>query len=287
VSATLGQTAKKVLKQPAFLVTFVVLLIAAVSLNAATQFLKLHFKKQAVPLAHPLEDIHTTIGSWVCVSKDVLSEDVEQELGTHDYVMRYYIKRSAITPGELAEIEGLRDYKKQIDKLGQLRNKYQGKLDRNIISFAVTYYTGAADTVPHIPERCYTAGGFEPTDADSQTWDVKTPQIPTGKLPVRYISFDDQSATSGQLEKTRSKLNVAYFFHCNGGYTSESGAVRLKLQNLFVRYGYFAKIELMVKEPDRDAAAESIRDFLRSGLVDVENCMPDWNAVEAAAKAKS
>ena len=115
---------------------------------------------------------------------------------------------------------------------------------------------------------------------------MKTPQLPDGKLPVRYVSFDDQTTNDGQLEK-RAKLNVAYFFHCNGGYTSESGAVRLKLQNLFVRYGYFAKIELMVKEPDREVAAEAMQDFLRSGLAEVEHCLPDWNALEAAAKAKS
>ena len=68
--------------------------------------------------------------------------------------MRYYVKRTAVTPGELAEFEKARDYKEQIEKLGKLRAKYQGKLDHHIISFAVTYYTGAADTVPHIPERC-------------------------------------------------------------------------------------------------------------------------------------
>ena len=28
---------------------------------------------------------------------------------------------------------------------------------------AITYYTGLVDTVPHVPEKCYVADGFEPT----------------------------------------------------------------------------------------------------------------------------
>jgi len=33
---------------------------------------------------------------------------------------------------------------------------------------------------------------------------------------------------------------VGYFFHCNGGYTPSSVAVRGKLQNLFEKHGYYA-----------------------------------------------
>lgn len=285
MNQSFAQASKRVLKQPAFLVTFVVLLIAAVSLNAATQFLKLHFRKLPVALAHPLEDIHTTLGSWVCVSKDQLADDIEQELGTKEYVMRYYIRRSAVSPSELAVFDDTHLTPQQrAEKLGQLRAKYRGALDKNIISMAVTYYTGKADTVPHIPERCYTADGFEPTDSKTETWDVKTPQLPDGRLPVRYISFDDEATAGGRVNPVHS--NVAYFFNCDGSYTSESGAVRVKLQNLFARYGYFAKIECMVREADRNVAADSIQDFLRSGLPEVEHCLPDWAAVEAANKGK-
>jgi hypothetical protein len=77
---------------------------------------------------------------------------------------------------------------------------------------------------------------------------------------------------------------VAYFFHTNGVYTSESGDVRLKLQNLLARYGYYAKVELMVQSKDREAAKEAMQDFLRSALPEVEHCLPDWAAVERMAK---
>src|SRR5947209_4384351 len=195
MSSPIGQASKTIFKQPAFIIAFGVLLVAAVSINAATQFLKLHFKKEPVPLAHPLSDIHMEMPEvapkWVCISNDTLSEDVEQELGTHEYIMRFYVRRSAIAADELARFAGMADNHERMNWLGELRRRYKGALDKNLISFAVTYYTGKADTVAHIPERCYTADGYEPTDSKTEVWDVKTPQLPNGRLPVRYISFDD------------------------------------------------------------------------------------------------
>jgi hypothetical protein len=271
------------LKQPAFIVAFIVLMVAAVSLNAATRFMKLHFKKESVALAHPLDDIHMklppTFPAWVCVSKDQLGEEVEQELGTRQYVFRYYVRHSALKPDELAHFEGL-DNPKRMEYLTQLRSKRD--LQNDIINFAVTYYTGKADTVAHIPERCYTADGYEPTELGNDVWNVKTPQLKDGRLPVRYITFDDSNISEGRVG-SQQKKNVAYFFHTNGIYTSESRDVRLKLQNLLARYGYYAKVELLVQSKDREAAKEAMQDFLRSALPEVENCLPDWAAVERMA----
>ena len=50
----LSTALKRLSRQPSFIVAFLVLLVAAVTLNAATQFLKLHFKKLPVPLARRL-----------------------------------------------------------------------------------------------------------------------------------------------------------------------------------------------------------------------------------------
>jgi hypothetical protein len=89
---------------------------------------------------------------------------------------------------------------------------------------------------------------------------------------------------------------VAYFFHCNGGYEPNPVGVRVKLQNLFERHGYYAKVELMTDEPARAVtvtgpAAEaqkaeaakkaqaSMADLLASALPEVERCLPDWAAV--------
>ncbi len=268
----LGLSLKRVARQPVFVVAFAILLLAAVSLNAATQFLKLHFKKMPVPLAHSLDDIPTTLGKWVCVSQDEIADEIEQELGTKQYIMRYYVNSTALLPGELKQFDG-KNSKDRGKVLNDLRMKYKTKLDHAIISFAVTYYTGKADTVAHIPERCYTADGYEPSRAETETWDVKTKQTPDGKLDLRYITFDDQTATASV------KKNVAYTFHVNGGYNSDPTRVRMALQNLFERYGYYTKVEMMVQDQDPDAARAAMQDFLTSALPQVERCLPDWNAL--------
>jgi hypothetical protein len=282
-AASIAKAGRKALGQPSFLLAFVVLLVAALTLNATTQFLKLHFKKLPVPLARPLNDVPNKLGSWVCISKDQLSEDVEQELNATEYIMRFYVRRSALMPEELQSFEG-KDYDQRLKKLNELRAQYKGDLDKSIISLAVTFNTGKADTVAHIPERCYTADGYEPTDSKTEDWDVGTtqamPNHQPGHLDVRYISFDDQTG------RNHVKKNVAYFFHVNGHYESNPAYVRGELANLFAKYGYFAKVELMVQTDDRDMAAESMRDFLHSALPEIEQCWPDWKKISAQGSAK-
>jgi hypothetical protein len=98
--------------------------------------------------------------------------------------------------------------------------------------------------------------------------------------------------------------HVAYFFHCNGGYEPNPVAVRVKLQNLFERHGYYAKVELMSDEPARatalatgaeaDAkraasatkAQAAMADLLTAALPKVEQCLPDWNEVKGASARK-
>ena len=260
---------KTLARQPSFIVAFAVLFLAAVGLNGATQFMKLHFKKLPVPLTRSLDTIPVKIGTWVCISQDQLTDEVQQELATDKYIMRYYVNAAVVEKDDIAEFDN-KTNKEAMGLLQKLRFKYHGKLDRAIISFAVTYYTGKADTVAHIPERCYTADGYEPTDAKNEPWDLKDAQSPDGKLDVRYISFEDQA---GSQSVTR---NVAYFFHANGNYTADPKAVRIALQSLFRKYGYYAKIELMVQDKDREASGEAMRNFLVSALPEVEKCLPDY-----------
>ncbi len=265
----IGAAIKRMMKQPSFVVAFVVLLLAAVSLNATTQFLQLHFKKLPVPLAHSLETIPTTVGSWVNVMKDQLSDEVQQELGTEKYIMRCYVDTSVVSKDDLLAFEG-KDNVRRMVELGKLRDKYHRTIDSAIISFAVTYYTGKADTVAHIPERCYTADGYEPTETETEMWDLKSERWTKHNPGVRYISFEDQAGTA------RVRKNVAYFFHVNGEYQSDPKWVRIALQNLFQKHGYYSKVEVMV-QGDREKAAVAMKDFLTKALPEVEKCLPDWS----------
>jgi hypothetical protein len=158
-----------------------------------------------------------------------------------------------------------------------------------VLSLAITYYTGKVDTVPHVPDRCYVADGFQPSKYDVKRWDLGeySPGVPR-QVPVRFIDFEDQTSREQQ------NRCVTYFFHANGEYNDSPLEVRQKLQSLLERYGYFAKIEVMTllpprtgaataeresrHEQDREAAAAAVRRFLTAALPAVEGLLPDWNA---------
>jgi hypothetical protein len=141
-----------------------------------------------------------------------------------------------------------------------------------VVNVAVTYYTGLVDTVAHIPDRCYIADGYQPSRYEQPTWLIET-ESGTRPLQVRLINFEVQTGFS---KVTRS---VSYFFHVNGRYESDPLGVRRSLQNLFERYGYYAKVELMTLLPNPDESARVMTDFLSVALPEIEKSWPDWNRV--------
>ena len=157
---------------------------------------------------------------------------------------------------------------------------------RAVLNVAVTYYTGLVDTVAHVPDRCYVADGFEPTNPEQMRWNCLpaegTPEsLATAgaggekrPLEVRYITFEDQN--SARQAETR---NVAYFFNANGRYAANPLDVRVILQNLRERYGYYAKVELMNLTKDRAGSTAAMADFLSSAMPALQECLPDWDAV--------
>ena len=146
------------------------------------------------------------------------------------------------------------------------------------INMGITYYTGLVDTVAHVPDRCYIADGFEPTDYDFPKWTLPA----TGRqLGVRFINFQDSSG------KARVDRSVAYFFHVDGHYASNPLDVRLSLENLFEKYGYYEKVELMTLDPDdanHDRSVRTMTTFLDSALGEVEKSLPDWNKLHPTTK---
>jgi hypothetical protein len=171
--------------------------------------------------------------------------------------------------------------KDRADRLIQLRNKNNNA----VLTVAVTYYTGKVDTVPHVPERCYVADGFQPQVFDKRDWALGT--LANGQartVPVRFIDFEDQTSRGAQ------NRCVGYFFHANGKYEEDPDVVRVRLQNLLERYAYFAKIEVMtllpprpgtaandsLKNKDRANAEAAMQNFLTSALPEIEKLLPDW-----------
>jgi hypothetical protein len=280
---------KQSLKRPTFAIVLVVLLVGAIGIEGASRTLQLHFRKEAMPLRakEGLAALPMQLGSWICVPEPhTVNADLEHELGTDKYVFRTYVDLSAMSGGAPVTT---RDAVLGLDKLtpqerdSQL-NQIRNRNNNAVISFAVTYYTGKVDTVPHVPDRCYVADGFQPTLYDIRKWTLGNyaPGVPR-QVKSRFIDFEDQTARGGQ------NRCVAYFFHVNGEYQEDPKQVRLRLQNLFERYGYFAKIEVMTllpmrpgtaekdpqKEKDREKASDAMQKFLTAALPEVEKLLPD------------
>jgi hypothetical protein len=257
---------------PHFIVALVILGISAIGLNAATQMLQLHFKKIPVALRHELDDpeggMAERIGPWQMVSLDApLDAETETMLGTKEYVFRDYVDTRKVSKSDLDEFN-----EKSPSERQQLVRVLQQRHPEAVINIAVTYYTGLVDTIPHVPEICYVADGYVPTKPPADyDWAIPSPLLTDGqKLPVRFISFDDQTPTQ------RLRRNVAYFFQTQGVYEANPTLVRLHLQALTQRANYFAKVELMNQVADHDRAVAMMQDFLTAALPDVERCLPDY-----------
>lgn len=275
----------RLLRQPSFVIVAVVLLGAALGLNVAVSAMKLHFKKEPVELARPLGAIAPTLGDWVQVSQDQpLDHEMQDVLGTDQYIFRDYVNARDV-PG-VAERFRDKSHRERQDELARIRQQFPDA----VISLSVTYYTGMVDTVAHVPDRCVTADGYEPKEYTTPQWPIARDLPPSAKplgpnrepsdnVEVRYINFEDQT---GARKYPRS---ISYFFHSNGKFISSPLGVRDELANLFVRKGYYAKVETMTTIADTKVSAERTADFLAAAMPEVHKCMPDWAKVVAGEKA--
>jgi len=297
----------RVLRQPRFLIAAVVLLVSAVGLNAATQFLQLHFRKQRVELRVPslgdpaqgvaavLDGDKVAAGRWIQLTKDeVLSSDVEYMLGTKEHISRDYVDGRALArlgdvtafvgkpPADRVKIAA--DMRNQsAEERARFIDEVRRAAPEAVVKLHVAYYTGLVDTVAHIPDRCYVADGYEPTSTPASVhgpFGTRADGSPRD-ADFRFIHFEDQT---GQGRIPRS---VGYLFHVNGEYQSNPLVVRSRLQQLTQKYGYYAKVELMITGAGKDVrnkdvpakAQAAMKDFMTVALPEIERVLPDWNQV--------
>jgi hypothetical protein len=300
----------RVLKQPAFLIVCGILLLAAVTLNASVHYMQLYFKKEPVPQPRDFHELPPIMGHWMQISLDErLDKEVEDYLATDKYVYRDYIQvdrcgadllmyldRGGKESADLDESAAARGaaitsafntafFDQRVKMINDALAKTS--VDRKKLVFAMeathpgaavnlglTYYTGWADTVAHIPDRCYIADGYEPSSYDIKSWQLGPDASGRPKsVDVRFISFQDNTGSN------RVSKCVAYLFHTNGHYENDPLIVRQVLQNLVQRYGYYAKIEMMTIGEDKAASEEAMHDFLTAARPQIETCFPDWNKI--------
>lgn len=270
-----------------FMIAAGILLVAALGLNVAVAKLQLHFKKEPVPMRKsfteampevieaqvmepsPTGSERSVTHHWVQACRDEhLQADILISLGTDQFLFCDYIDAEAFGMSVEEVQAAFHDPqdKKLLPLSAQqevLRDKFLAHNPLAVVQLGLTYYTGKADTVAHIPERCYVGGGFDPVDPTTEQWGL-------GRgISVRSIQFTNLT--------DQAKRNVAYFFQVNGRYDSDSLGVRADLQDLFTRNGYYAKVEMMCISADRQKASTSMQRFLGAALPSIESALPDWN----------
>lgn len=217
--------------------------------------------KEPIALRRPLFHLPDRLGSWRKIHQDKpLSAEMIEELGTTQYISWIYSDEEATT--------------KQPTR----------------VRLHVAYYTGTPDTVPHVPERCYTAGGVMP---------VETMRVPISLSGAQYeehqdgpVAFYGHSAQRTHMpamqfnatgftfvppERPNQQANVVYFFAANGKFLATPDAVRFYGFDPRDRYSYYCKIEAnFVDIADPQLAAERASAFFSAALPEIMACLPDW-----------
>lgn len=261
----------------AFVIVLVILTTAAIGLRVTVANMKLTFRKLPVELPASLVEIRKELGPWAQASVDrALPADIEHELGTKDYIMRDYIDTRLMNESDRARfLAAPLDEREALIREGKIRLENPAAR----VHIALTYYTGSADTVPHVSERCFVADGFKPTEFEVLDWAILPRKAESDRfVKVRLLNFEDQVG-SRQFRPRQ----VCYFFQVNGQYEHDPiFGVRRRLQNLFERHAYFAKVEMVTDLGTTEAAAPVMKDFLTHAMPEIERVLPDWSKIKAS-----
>ena len=203
--------------QPAFVICALVLAVAGAGMSTVTSSLGLCLRNEPLALVKPLDalDEDKLIPYSVVAKYAIENEDVLKSLGTEDYIQWV---------------------------LEDPREPAQSPV-RNVLVF-LTYY-GLADRVPHVPEECYTGGGYKRLATDTVDLDVALSDGPRA-IAGRYLVFD--RAMGGSPAALR-RFPVLYLFRVNGQYAGSRNEARIALnKSLFSKHAYFCKVELVFNQ---------------------------------------
>jgi len=240
--------------QPAFVICVAVLALAGVGMSVAKKQLGLYLKKEPLPLQKTLDALdEARLAPYVVTAKrEITNKEILQALGTTDY-----IQWVLTDPREPANSPV-----------------------KSVLLF-VTYYE-LPDRVPHVPEECYTGGGYQRLATDAVTFAVSR----AGQrrdIPGRFLLF---GASGGSLWQAARRFPVLYLFRVNGTYAGSRDDARIALnRNIFGKYSYFSKIELVFNQgytaPTRAEAVEACEELLAAILPVLERGhWPKWSGRE-------
>jgi exosortase len=249
-----------------------VLAMSVLGLTAVVKATKVVMIKDPIELRQPLYRIPPQVGTWVRVQDDpALSEEMLDALGTRSYISRIY-RDTGAAPGQPGAT----------------------------VKLHVAYYTGTPDTVPHVPERCFVAGGLQAVDEGTTRITLQGDRyIPQGDgyrtrsqvephevyLPDKRI--DATVFTFASANDPTAQANVIYFFSANGKFLATPEGVRLKGFDPRDRYSYYCKIEVLLPDvADVTTASSRTSAFLSEVLPEIVACLPKWDDVKAGGESQ-
>jgi len=228
------------------------LLVAAVLAGPVSRWMNIKLTKKALPLKAPLGSLEAAaLAPYRVAERTQLDPVMVEALGTEEY-LHWILEDTGLPPDDPA---------------------------RHAILF-VTYYSGGRDLVPHTPDVCHLASGYQPAqpheNADLVVHAAGTVPV---TIPARVCTFM-QTAVHNRRQHT-----VVYTFRCNGRYVCTRTGVRLLINNPGNVYGYFAKVELSFPTATRAQAIAAAGKLLERVLPVLErDHWPDFDAAEAMAR---
>lgn len=206
------------------------LLLAVAGVHVVAPWLGVQFRKQAVPLKRSLQSFDAA----------ALAPQYTRDPSSDQYQMT----------ADMVDTLGTTEFFQLTVNDTALPVGHPGRTAR----IFVTYYTGKPDMVPHVPDECYLAGGYEPIDTRTVEVPVSGIGAEDNEIPVRVVTFrtsQEQQMIGGEP----AVVPVMYFFHANGKYATTRDELRLALSmDLFQRYAYYAKIEVTFPDVSRLSA---------------------------------
>jgi hypothetical protein len=284
------------LLNPALVTTLLVMTTAAIGMESAISRYQINLRKRPIyaePIPGPdgvaapaLRNLPRTTRHFEQVGQDRLESAEELEtLGTDNYLTRFYAQREPGPDGR-----------------------------RHIAELHAAYYTGMIDTVPHVVERCMTAGGIDIVGA-TVTLDI--PQATGGWLPspdaapdaagrshLYTVRLDDEYSTAVRGLRVNLprdltpehplKLRITefagpkgphmfagYFFIANGGWVATAEHVRDLAFDLQSDYAYYLKVQVGSSDVSSPEELASLAGALLDDLLgEIMTCVPDWQRVQ-------
>ncbi|MGD9110324.1 MAG: hypothetical protein PVG93_05240 [Phycisphaerales bacterium] len=215
--------------QPAFLLCIIVLGMGSLGMSFIESYFRLWLEKEPIPLKKSLDLLdEQKLKSFKVLDKyEIENKEILKSLGTEDYIQ--WIVFDTEAP--------------------------EDSTAKKCMVF-ITYYD-KPDAVPHVPEECYTGGGFRKQSSDPITFNVVrtmgsdgiSTQLATEKtqqIPGRYVVFGRESTSIWQ---PRAEFPVLYFFNANGAYVNSRTEARIALaKNIRSKHSYFSKVEIVFNQ---------------------------------------